>query len=85
MRVLCAEQGIGSTAFDSIGHGETGGHLEGSSLESRVAQAAAVIDSRALALPLRISACSICHKGLQYPEIRSERQLWQMYEAEESV
>lgn len=37
--------GIGSTAFDCIGHGETGGALHDSSLRSRTQQAEAVLDA----------------------------------------
>jgi len=39
-------RGIGSTAFDCIGHGETGGSVHESSLVSRTRQAEAVIDAR---------------------------------------
>jgi len=57
--MLLARKGITSCSFDFIGHGETGGSLAGSSLESRVNQASAVIDSQALAQPLSIVASSM--------------------------
>ncbi len=41
-------RGIGSAAFDCIGHGETGGHLEGSSLKSRTEQASQFIHASGL-------------------------------------
>ncbi|AJZ91970.1 hypothetical protein VW41_13570 [Klebsiella michiganensis] len=41
-RLLLAELGFGSTAFDCIGHGETGGELSQSSLLSRTEQALAI-------------------------------------------
>ncbi|KKW40786.1 hypothetical protein A3I46_03330 [Candidatus Kaiserbacteria bacterium RIFCSPLOWO2_02_FULL_54_13] len=58
-RMLLAQRGIASSSFDFIGHGETGGDLAGSSLESRVAQAAAVIDSWGIPQPLSIVASSM--------------------------
>ncbi|MFD2642053.1 alpha/beta fold hydrolase [Pseudomonas japonica] len=39
------QRGIGSTAFDCIGHGVTGGVKQGSSLREREAQARAVIEA----------------------------------------
>src|SRR3954471_3945399 len=42
-----AARGIGTTAFDCIGHGETGGTLAESSVASRTRQAEAVIAARA--------------------------------------
>jgi uncharacterized protein len=45
--------GVGSVAFDCVGHGETGGDLKQSSLQGRTAQACAVID--ALNLPQQFS------------------------------
>ncbi|MEK7135911.1 MAG: alpha/beta fold hydrolase [Patescibacteria group bacterium] len=59
LRTLLAEKGISSSSFDFIGHGETGGSLAGSSLESRVAQASAVIDSQWVSRPLSIVASSM--------------------------
>ncbi len=43
LREALLEKGIGSTAFDHIGHGETGGELLGSSLEDRTVQASVVL------------------------------------------
>lgn len=44
LRQQMAAQGISSTAFDFVGHGHSSGTVEGSSLQSRVAQAQAVLD-----------------------------------------
>lgn len=43
LREALFEKGIGSTAFDHIGHGDTGGELLGSSLEDRTVQASVVL------------------------------------------
>jgi len=59
LRLLLAHKGITSCSFDFIGHGETGGNLAGFSLESRVAQASAVIDSQGVSQPLSIVASSM--------------------------
>lgn len=59
LRKLLAHKDIGSYSFDFIGHGETGGDLHGSSLESRVAQVSAVIESQGLQQPLSIIASSM--------------------------
>ena len=58
-RTLLAQKGITSGSFDFIGHGETSGELIGSSLQSRVAQASAVIDSQVVSQPLSIVASSM--------------------------
>ena len=52
-------RGIGSAAFDCIGHGETGGDLKRSSLQSRTAQACAVIEALSLPQPFSILAGSM--------------------------
>jgi pimeloyl-ACP methyl ester carboxylesterase len=52
-------RGIGSTAFDCIGHGQTGGALNESSLGSRTRQAAAAIDARQDGSPLAIVGTSM--------------------------
>jgi pimeloyl-ACP methyl ester carboxylesterase len=52
-RHLMAELGFGSTAFDCIGHGETGGELSHSSLISRTEQARAIADC----LGSQLTAC----------------------------
>ena len=46
LRARLAADGVASTAFDFIGHGETGGELAGSSLASRVEQAGQVAATR---------------------------------------
>ena len=51
--------GVGSVAFDCVGHGETGGDLKQSSLQSRTAQACAVIDAVNLSRPFSILAASM--------------------------
>ncbi len=50
---------VGSVAFDCVGHGDTGGDLKRSSLQSRTAQASAVIDALALPQPFSILAASM--------------------------
>lgn len=45
VRAELAQRGVGSTAFDCIGHGRTGGDKLGSSLADRTAQVRAVIDA----------------------------------------
>ena len=52
-------QGVGTVAFDCVGHGDTGGDLKQSSLRSRTAQACAVIDALALPQPFSILAASM--------------------------
>lgn len=61
LRLDLAARGVGSCAFDCIGHGETGGELASSSLEQRTRQAAAVIDALDLTArgPLALSAASM--------------------------
>lgn len=44
-RALLDASGVGTTTFDFVGHGETGGDLYASSLWSRTMQAEAVIAS----------------------------------------
>ena len=51
--------GIGSVAFDCIGHGETGGDLKQDSLQSRTAQACAVIEASSMPQPFSILAGSM--------------------------
>jgi len=48
------EHGVGSVAFDCIGHGDTGGDLKQSSLQSRTEQACAVIEAVSLPQPFSI-------------------------------
>jgi uncharacterized protein len=54
-----AEQGITSLAFDFIGHGETGGHLSESSLQSRTEQACAVIEAAGVRCPFSVLGSSM--------------------------
>lgn len=51
--------GVGSVAFDCIGHGETGGDLKQSSLQRRTAQACAVIAALNLPQPFSVLAASM--------------------------
>lgn len=59
LRERLNERNIGSCAFDFIGHGETGGDITSSSLESRVKQVLAVVKSQALRQPLSVIASSM--------------------------
>jgi pimeloyl-ACP methyl ester carboxylesterase len=52
-------RGIGSVAFDCIGHGDTGGDLKTSSLKSRTEQACAVIGAAGLTRPFSVLAASM--------------------------
>jgi pimeloyl-ACP methyl ester carboxylesterase len=54
LRGALQRRGIGSTCFDCVGHGETGGVLAQSSVASRTRQAQAVIEARGLPQPLAI-------------------------------
>ena len=59
LRHALHQRGIGSTAFDCIGHGLTGGSLGESSLASRTRQAAAVADVQHGASPLALVGTSM--------------------------
>jgi pimeloyl-ACP methyl ester carboxylesterase len=52
-------EGISSCAFDFVGHGDTGGNLEGSSLHHRTRQAQKIIESQRVESPLCIVAASM--------------------------
>ncbi|TFV90888.1 alpha/beta hydrolase [Oxalobacteraceae bacterium OM1] len=52
-------RGIGSTAFDCIGHGTTGGTLAESSLASRTRQAEAVLQARGMHGPVALYGTSM--------------------------
>lgn len=52
-------RGIGSTCFDCVGHGETGGSLAQSSVASRTRQAQAVIAARGMTEPLVVFGSSM--------------------------
>jgi pimeloyl-ACP methyl ester carboxylesterase len=54
-----AQRGIGTTAFDCIGHGDTGGTLAESSVASRTRQAEAVISARGMKGPLAVLGASM--------------------------
>lgn len=59
LREALQRRGIGTTCFDCVGHGDTGGALAQSSVASRTRQAQAVIAARALAEPLTVIAASM--------------------------
>ncbi|SFC32021.1 alpha/beta fold hydrolase [Collimonas sp. OK412] len=59
LRPALQARGVASTSFDCIGHGDTGGLLEYSSVASRTRQAEAVIAARKLAQPLVIFGSSM--------------------------
>ncbi len=59
LREHFAAHGIGSAAFDCIGHGDTGGDLKATSLLSRTEQACAVIEAIGPAQPLTVLGASM--------------------------
>lgn len=59
LRELLFAQGIGSYAFDLIGHGETGGVLSSSSIERRTKQVMQVIETLAIPQPLTLIGTSM--------------------------
>ena len=59
LRNFLGEENIVSCAVDFIGHGETGGSMNDSSLEKRTLQAKAVIDSFDAQKPLKIIGSSM--------------------------
>ncbi len=59
LRGALQQRGIGSTCFDCIGHGDTGGALAQSSVASRTRQAQAVAEARALPQPLAVVGASM--------------------------
>ncbi len=59
LRQALRQRGVGTTCFDCVGHGETGGTLAQSSLHSRTRQAEAVIAARRLAQPLALIGISM--------------------------
>jgi pimeloyl-ACP methyl ester carboxylesterase len=68
-RSALAERAIGSTGFDCIGHGETGGSMAGSSLHSRTLQAAAVFDACA-APPAVFGASMGAYNAIRLTQLR---------------
>ena len=59
IRQHLAKTGIASAAFDFIGHGETGGVIDGTTLADRLKQACTVIDSIHCKKPLIIIGASM--------------------------
>lgn len=59
LRNALQQRGVGSTCFDCVGHGDTGGELAQSSLASRTRQAQAVIAARAVVPPLALIGISM--------------------------
>lgn len=59
LRQALQTRGVGSTCFDCIGHGDTGGTLAQSSVASRTRQALAVIAARSLPAPLTVFGASM--------------------------
>jgi uncharacterized protein len=59
LRACLAEQAISSLAFDFVGHGETGGGLGESSLQSRTEQACAVIEAVGATRPFSVLGSSM--------------------------
>lgn len=59
LRNALQQRGIGSTSFDCIGHGDTGGTLAQSSVASRTRQAQAVAAARGLPEPLAVFGASM--------------------------
>lgn len=69
LREALLAQGIGSYAFDFVGHGETGGELTSSSLEHRTNQALQVIKELKIPTPLTIIGASMgAYVGLEVSE-----------------
>lgn len=64
-RVLLDALGVGTTVFDFIGHGETGGDIHQSSLFSRTLQAEAVIAQQGLALTGCVGVSMGAYNALQ--------------------
>lgn len=59
LRGALQQRGVGSTCFDCVGHGDTGGALAQSSVASRTRQAQAVAAARGLPEPMAIVAASM--------------------------
>ena len=59
LRSALQERGFGSVSFDCVGHGETGGLIEQSSLVGRTGQAEAVLRARALGNSLTVIGASM--------------------------
>ena len=59
LRSALRQRGFGTTAFDCIGHGETGGSIHESSLSCRTRQAEAIFDSQPGAAPQAVIGISM--------------------------
>ncbi|GAB2863716.1 alpha/beta hydrolase [Pseudoduganella ginsengisoli] len=59
LRNALQQRGVGTTCFDCVGHGETGGELSQSSVASRTRQAQAVIAARRIEEPLSLIGISM--------------------------
>src|SRR5471032_1753217 len=59
LRNALQQRGVGSSSFDCIGHGDTGGALAQSSVASRTRQAQAVAAARGLPEPLAVFGASM--------------------------
>ncbi len=59
LRERFLKEGVGSVAFDFVGHGETGGELIGSSLDDRLNQAKAVFGAQEFKTPITLIANSM--------------------------
>ena len=59
LRASLQQRQIGSTVFDFVGHGETGGQMMQSSLASRLRQAQSVIAARQMDKPLAVIGVSM--------------------------
>jgi len=76
LRSALHRRGIGSTAFDCVGHGQTGGLLCESSLASRTRQAVAVADARHGASPLALVGTSMgAYNAIKLLEVRQVESL----------
>jgi alpha-beta hydrolase superfamily lysophospholipase len=59
LRNALQQRGVGTTCFECVGHGDTGGELAQSSVASRTRQAQAVIAARAVDQPLALIGISM--------------------------
>ncbi|RFP20412.1 alpha/beta fold hydrolase [Duganella sp. BJB488] len=59
LRGALRQRGVGSTCFDCVGHGDTGGALAQSSVASRTRQAQTVVAARGVPEPLAIIGASM--------------------------
>jgi pimeloyl-ACP methyl ester carboxylesterase len=72
VRSALQRRGVGSTCFDCIGHGDTGGPIGQSSVASRTRQAQAVIAARGMDQPLAIFGSSMgAYNAIRLTELHS--------------